>query len=137
MHNFKKVGIFVGGTVFGIFVGGVGMIRMMLNNDTIRSGGAKEVVRRIVDGDKRRDRYDELKFDTETEATKTLANAQAILDKYGSVTVADVYDMAGITTVYLDCLYGWTDLRKAEIVKSTNGYVLRMPESKKLTEKEN
>lgn len=132
MHNFKKVGIFVGGTVLGVAIGGVGIVRMALNNDTIRTGVVKEVARRIVNGDKRRDQYNELVFDTEVEAEKALAEARAILDRYGSVTVADVYDMTAVMTCYLDSLYGWTDLRKAEIVKSTNGYILRMPESRKI-----
>lgn len=132
MHNFKKVGIFVGGTVLGVAIGGVGIVRMALNNDTIRTGVAKEVARRIVNGDKRRDQYNELVFDTEVEAEKALAEARAILDRYGSVTVADVYDMTAVMTCYLDSLYGWTDLRKAKIVKSTNGYILRMPESRKI-----
>lgn len=132
MHNFKKVGIFVGGTVLGVVIGGVGIVRMALSNDTIRIGVAKEVARRIVNGDKRRDQYNELMFDTEVEAEKVLAEARAILDRYGSVTVADVYDMTGMMTDYLDGVYGWTDLHKAEIVKNTNGYVLRMPESRKI-----
>ena len=132
MHNFKKVGIFVGGTVFGVVIGGVGIIGMALNNDTIRSGVAEEVARRIVDGSKRQNRYDELVFDTEVEAEKVLTEARAILDKYGSVTVADVYEMTDVMTCYTDSIYGWTDLRKAEIVKSANGYTLRMPESRKI-----
>lgn len=132
MHNFKKVGIFVGGTALGVVIGGVGIVRMALNNDTIRTGVAKEVARRIVNGGKRRDQYNELVFDTEAEAEKVLAEARAILDRYGSVTVADVYDMTGVMTYYLDGVYGWTDLHKAEIVKNTNGYVLRMPESRKI-----
>lgn len=132
MHNFKKVGIFVGGTVLGVVIGGVGIVRMALSNDTIRTGVAKEVARRIVDGDKRRDRYNELVFDTEVEAEKALAEARAILDRYGSVTVADVYEMTDVMACYLDGVYGWTDLHKAEIVKNTNGYVLRMPESRKI-----
>lgn len=132
MHNFKKVGIFVGGTVLGVVIGGVGIVRMALSNDTIRTGVAKEVARRIVNGDKRRDQYNELMFDTEVEAEKVLAEARAILDRYGSVTVADVYDMTDVMTDYLDGVYGWTDLHKAEIIKNTNGYVLRMPESRKI-----
>lgn len=132
MHNFKKVGIFVGGTALGVVIGSVGIVRMALNNDAIRNGVAKELARQIVGECKRRDQYNELVFDTETEAAKTLANAQAILDKWGSVTVADVYDMTDVTACYLDVVYGWTDLRKAEIVKNANGYVLRMPESRKI-----
>lgn len=132
MHNFKKVGIFVGGTALGVVIGSVGIVRMALNNDAIRNGVAKELARQIVGECKRRDQYNELVFDTETEAAKTLANAQAILDKWGSVTVADVYDMTDVMACYLDGVYGWTDLRKAEIVKNTNGYVLRMPESRKI-----
>lgn len=132
MHNFKKVGIFVGGTALGVVIGSVGVVRMALNSDTIRTGVAKELARRIVGECKRRDQYNELVFDTEVEAAKTLANAQAILDKYGSVTVADVYEMTDVMACYLDGVYGWTDLRKAEIVKNANGYILRMPESRKI-----
>ena len=44
MHNFKKVGIFVGGAALGMVVGSIGMIRFAIKNDAIRAGIVKGIV---------------------------------------------------------------------------------------------
>ena len=135
MHNFKKVGIFVGGTVLGIAVGSIGMIRFALKNDVIRTGIAKGIADWIVNDESitRHDQYSEITFDVEADAEKVLANAKAILDEYGFVTVADIYELSGdIMSCYTDGLYGWTNIDKAKIVKADNGYyILHMPKSVK------
>ena len=136
MHNFKKVGIFVGGAALGMVVGGIGMIRFALKNDVIRTGIAKGIVDWVVNDESitRHDQYSEVAFDVEADAEKVLANAKAILDDYGFVTVADIYELSGvIMSCYIDGQYGWTNLDKAEVVKAKNGYyILHMPKSVKI-----
>lgn len=136
MHNFKKVGIFVGGAALGMAVGSIGMIRFALKNDVIRTGITKGIADWIVNDESitRHEQYGEVAFDVEADAEKVLANAKAILDDYGFVTVADIYELSGdIMTCYKDSQYGWTNLDKAKIEKAKNGYyILHMPKSVKI-----
>lgn len=136
MHNFKKVGIFVGGTALGVAVGSIGVIRFAIKNDVIRTGIAKGIADWIFndEGVTRHEQYGEVAFDVEADAEKVLANAKAILNTYGTVTVADIYELSGdIMSCYKDSQYGWTNLDKAKIAKAKNGYyILHMPKSVKI-----
>ena len=136
MHNFKKVGIFVGGAALGMVVGSIGMIRFAIKNDAIRAGIVKGIVDWIFSDESvtRHEQYNEIIFDIEADAEKVLADAKAILNAYGTVTVADIYELSGdIMSCYTDGQYGWINLDKAEVVKAKNGcYVLHMPKSVKI-----
>ena len=50
-----------------------------------------------------------------------------VIDTYGFVTVADMYDMAGLTAPYTANKFGWTSVRNAEAVRVRDGYVLKLP----------
>ena len=52
-----------------------------------------------------------------------------MLETYGVVSVADMYDLVGITCNYTDNKYGWTNLRNAEPVRVRDGYMLKLPKA--------
>ena len=52
-----------------------------------------------------------------------------MIDTYGIVSVADMYDLVGIATNYTDNKYGWTNLRNAEPIRVANGYMLKLPKA--------
>lgn len=140
MHNFKKGWYFVGGIALGVVVGSVGVIRFAIKNDVIRTGIAKGIAKGIADwiyNDEsvtRHEQYSEVAFDVKADAEKVLVNAKAVLHTYGTVTVADIYELSGdIMSCYKDSQYGWTNLDKAKITKAKNGYyILHMPKSVKI-----
>ena len=49
------------------------------------------------------------------------------MDTYGLVRVADLYDLVGITGNYTDNKYGWTNITRAEIVRTRDGFMIKMP----------
>ena len=55
-----------------------------------------------------------------------------ILEKYGMVSVADLYDLVGVTGNYTDNKYGWTNLSNAEIVRVRDGYQIKLPRARVL-----
>ena len=61
------------------------------------------------------------------EAEDVLARMDELMDTYGLVRVADLYDLVGITGQYTDNKYGWTNIRNAEIVRVREGYLIKMP----------
>ena len=54
------------------------------------------------------------------------------IDEYGQVTVADFYDLVGITADFPDHDYGWTDLRSSHISRTRDGYILNLPRAQPL-----
>ena len=50
-----------------------------------------------------------------------------LIEHYGIVSVADLYDLVGITGSYTDNKYGWTDIRTAQVVRVRDGYKIKLP----------
>lgn len=71
--------------------------------------------------------YNDIILETRGEAEDVLARMDELIELYGMVSVADLYDLVGITGNYTDNRYGWTNIRNAEPVHVRNGYMLRLP----------
>lgn len=69
----------------------------------------------------------EIIFTTRRDAEAVLSEMLQSIATYGRVSVAEYYDMVGITTDYTDYAYGWTDLQPATIAVTAGGYVIRLP----------
>ena len=73
--------------------------------------------------------YDDVILETRGEAEDVLTRMDELIDTYGSVSVADMYDLVGMSCNYTDNKYGWTNLRNAEPVRVRDGYLLKMPKA--------
>ena len=71
--------------------------------------------------------YDDIILNSRGEAEDVLARMDELMDAYGLVRVADLYDLEGITGNYTDNKYGWTSIRNAEVVRVRDGYMIKMP----------
>nr|DAQ74327.1 MAG TPA: hypothetical protein [Caudoviricetes sp.] len=71
--------------------------------------------------------YNDIILETRGEAEDVLARMDELIEIYGMVSVADLYDLVGITGNYTDNKYGWTNIRNAEPVHVRDGYMLRLP----------
>ena len=72
---------------------------------------------------------DDIVLETRGEAEEVLARMDELIDLYGQVSVADLYDLVGKTCEYTDNKYGWTNIRNAEPVRVRDGYLLKMPKA--------
>ena len=117
-------------------------IRMLLRGDTSArrsgpSGGISHIsYNKAYD---RRDRssldrprgvmdFDDLILPTRYEAEEVLRSLDDLIETYRIVSVADMYEAAGIRDFeYTARNYGWKDIRRAEVVHVRNGYWLKMP----------
>ena len=73
--------------------------------------------------------YDDIILDTRREAEEVLDRMQDLIDNYGMVSVADLYDLVGINGSYTDNIYGWTHLRSADVQRVRDGYLLKLPKA--------
>lgn len=73
--------------------------------------------------------FDDIILDTRGDAERVLSQLDDIIDTYGIASVADMYDLVGKSGNYTDCKYGWTDLRMASVVRTGDGYMLKLPKA--------
>lgn len=114
-------------------------IEMMLYGETGRkknSNSSRISYRDYYKDDRRpRDRgvsrssydYDDIILETRGEAEDVLSRMDEIMDTYGIVSVADFYDLVGITGSFTDNKYGWTNIRSANVLRTRDGYMIKLP----------
>lgn len=104
------------------------------------SSASKISYRKYYDDRERRDRessnrtrtgyeYDDIILDNRGEAEDVLSRMDELIDTYGVVSVADFYDLVGITGNYTDNKYGWSDIRNASVVRVREGYMIKLPKA--------
>lgn len=71
--------------------------------------------------------YDDVYLDTRGEAEDVLSRMDELISTYGMVSVADLYDLVGVSCSYTDNNYGWTDLKSASVERGRDGYFLKLP----------
>ena len=121
-----------------IVINGIDMILYGEAGHTKKSNGTKPSYRSYYDHERNNDirkttrrtaySFDDIVMDNRADAEEVLDSMLATIDKYGIVSVADMYDLVGITGNYTDNKYGWTDLRSARIERERDGgYTINLP----------
>lgn len=120
-----------------IICNGTNMLLGEPNRGKSNSTGAKVSYRQYYQGEERRDynrprpqekyNYDDIIFETRGDAEEVLYRMEELLERFEVVSVADLFDMAGISCNYTDNKYGWTDLRNAHVERVRDGYIINLP----------
>lgn len=77
--------------------------------------------------------YDDIAFTSRGDAEEVLSRMDELLEQYGQVTVADLYDLAGLTGDYTDNKYGWLNLASADVIRVSGGdYIIKLPRAQAL-----
>ena len=71
--------------------------------------------------------YDDLEFTSRGDAEVVLQQMNDAIGKYGIVTVADMYDFAGLTAPFTSQKYGWMSVNGVPVVRTRDGYILKLP----------
>lgn len=79
-------------------------------------------------GASRRPGYGEIIVATRDEGETVIERLNDILDRYQVASVADLHDLVGLPTQYIDNKWGWTNLQYADVHQSREGWVLDLPE---------
>lgn len=76
--------------------------------------------------------FDEIIIETRVEAEEVIDKLFSLVSQYEVATVADLYDLVGISGDYTDAKWGWSDLRGASIRRIRDGYLLDIPKPEPL-----
>lgn len=71
--------------------------------------------------------FDEIILATRVEAEEVIDRLFDLVSRYESATVADLYELVGVSGSYTDDKWGWTDIRGAGVTRVRNGYLLDLP----------
>lgn len=73
--------------------------------------------------------YEDVIFDNIQDAKEVLSKMDEVIDTYKMVSVADLYEFAGINASTTDHRYGWLDIRSARVEPTRDGYFIRLPKA--------
>lgn len=73
--------------------------------------------------------FEEIILESRAEAQEVLNRMDYYIDKYDTVSVAELYELVGVSGNYVDDKWGWTDLRGASIARTRDGYLLNLPKA--------
>lgn len=71
--------------------------------------------------------YDDVILDSRGDAEEVLDRLNEIIDQYQIASVADFYELVGVSGTYTDNRYGWTNLSGACVERTRDGYQIRLP----------
>lgn len=71
--------------------------------------------------------FDEIVLATRVEAETVIDRLFDLVSRYETATVADLYELVGVSGSYTDDKWGWTDIRGAGVDRVRNGYLLNLP----------
>lgn len=109
------------------------------HTDTKKRGASYVSYNKYSDKDRfdRKDRYratsvfdlDNIFLDSRGEAEQVLSQMCDIIDEYDVVSVADLYDLVGLDYPHTANKYGWINLRNADVARTRDGYLLKLPKA--------
>ena len=79
-----------------------------------------------------RHNFDEIVLDQRSEAEDVIDRLFDLVSRYESASVADLYELVGLSSVHTDNRWGWTDLTGAGVSRIRGGYLLDLPEPEPL-----
>ena len=98
-------------------------------DDRGRSGSRYDDDRRGARTSGSRFDYDDINFETRGDAERVKDEMLDAVDRFGVVTVLDMYDMAGLTAPPTAGRYGWMGLRYIDVQRVRDGYILKLPKA--------
>ena len=73
--------------------------------------------------------FEEIVLESRGEAEEVLSRLVDLVDEYGQVSVADLYDLVGTTSNFTDNKYGWLNLGRATVSRVRGGYLIDLPKT--------
>lgn len=83
--------------------------------------------REVRTRERRSNDFGDIIVETRGQAEETLERMHDLLQMYNVATVADLYELVGISGNFTDNKWGWTDLRGAGVRPVRDGYLVNLP----------
>lgn len=71
--------------------------------------------------------YEDIVFESFGEAEVVLDEMDNLIERFHEVTIADLYDLAGLSAPFTANRYGWENIASAKPMRVSGGYALKLP----------
>lgn len=71
--------------------------------------------------------FDDIVLSTRAEAEEVIDRLFDLVSRYEVATVADLYELVGVTGSFTDNKWGWIDIRGAEVNRTRDGFLVNLP----------
>ena len=99
-------------------------------------GSSRQSERYRRDRRRRSRAFDDIIYERRGDAEEVLDNLVELTVRYGIASVADLLELSGMETTYMDNQFGWDDLSEAAVRRIRDGYILDLPRPEKLDDME-
>lgn len=72
--------------------------------------------------------YEDIFFENRGDAQEVLGRMMELVAEYGWATIGDLHSLVGLSSNYTHERYGWDDLRRCRVQRTTDGYLINFPE---------
>lgn len=79
-----------------------------------------------------RHNFDEIVLTERSEAEEVIDRLFDLVSRYEQASVADLYELVGLSSTHTDHKWGWSDLHGAGVSRIRGGYLLDLPEPEPL-----
>jgi hypothetical protein len=77
--------------------------------------------------------FDEILLPSRADAEEVLERLQDLVDQYEQATVADFYDLVGVSSTFTDTNWGWKNLSTSYVDRDrSGGFIIRLPRTVEL-----
>lgn len=97
------------------------------NYNKVRSAFVSPATREGVRRAQNVHEFDDIILSSRGEAEEVLDRLRDLISQYDAATVADLYDLVGLTGNFADNRWGWYDLKSASVRPIRGGYLLNLP----------
>lgn len=111
------------GSATSVAIGPMTSLKTAYNHVSSQPEPARSMTRQ----DQASHNFSELYLDSQAEAVDVIENLIARVNRYGSASVADLYDYLGVTGGFTDQAYGWKNLDGADTRHTRHGWSLVLP----------
>ena len=73
--------------------------------------------------------YADIEYESRADAQYVLDQMRGAIKTYGIISIADQYDMSGLTAPYTSDRYGWTNIDDAYVDRSRGSYIIKLPKA--------
>lgn len=112
--------------------GGSGVRGQYVDYSSRFTGGSRFVDQRDESQNRPIRSYEDIVLTTRGEAEEVLRRMDELVETYEKVSIADLFDLCGLSCEYTDNKYGWYNIRNAEVVRTRDGYKIKLPRATSL-----
>ena len=83
-------------------------------------------------GSQRRQSIGDIILSSRQEAETVVERLQDIVNQFDVASIADLYELCGLPSTYIDNQWGWPNLSFVDVIQTRDGYVINLPPAEAL-----